>query len=343
MAKKSKTPAITFNLDARRIADMAEAIRNNANDVNVDVGLHNEAKDAAKAAGDTVSNTRVKIMFAIADLAIAGEWMPEEIDAAAKIAAKDNTGLEKSGSIKTFLYEICYAAHPAVRDNFRTINEVVELAWANEVEQSVISQGESPTPIAKWAKRKYHALTGAMKAAKNEGILIQEVDTLVAYARENDPDHNIGKVFKKLAKLRDDLRGFNGDFPVDDIGLAIEKLEGVTVEHLKAAQERKQALAEQDIQDIRDNTPVVTPPLNTSVVNPVDNTVAQPPSAPPAATTPKASPFVTQATPAAITQRPVAPVQAPVQAPIKDVLADALNEPAGEHDVDALLGDNLAA
>jgi len=318
MAKKSKT---TFNLDAARIAAMAQSLRTNADDVNVDVGLHTAAKDAAKAAGENVNSKRVDIMFVIADLASQDNWLPEEIDAATKIAAKDNGGPTTEGSIKTFLYEIGYAAHPNVRDNFRTMVSVVNLAWANETEQSVISQGATPTPIAKWAKRKYHALTGVMKAAKNEGILIQQESDLIAYAKDNDPSENVGKVFKKFEKLIADLRGFNVDFPVDDIGNAIQTLEGVTEKHLAAAQARKLALTNEDVQDIVDHTPI-------KVVT------ATP--APVAAPAVKSSPFVTK--PATTKVSMVKPVLIPV-APAVNVCDVALGD---EMDPESLLDDNLA-
>ena len=315
MAKKVKS-APGFNLDAARIEEMAGLIRTNADDVNAEVTLHGEAKAAEKAAGVVVNSKRVKIMQVMADLAIAGNWLPAEIDAAAAIAAKDkdNGGPKLDGSLKTFLYEICYAAHPMVRDNFRTLNEVVELAWRNEIEQNVITNKASPTPIAKWAKRKYHALTGAMKAAI-KGVSIQSESDLIAYAKDNDPDEDVGKVFKRFEKLVADLRGFNVDFPVDDLGLGITTLEGITVGHFTAAKARKDALAQESIQEIRESTPTPAPTPAPAPVAPVI----------PTPEVSKPSPFVTHA-------------PAPVPAPVKDALNEFLGD---EMDVDNLMGDNL--
>jgi len=211
-----------------------------------------------------------------------------------------------------------------VRDNFRTLVDVVNLAWENEAQQVELNDG-APRPIAKWAKRKYHAITGAMKAAINDGILIQEEATLIDYAIENDPDHNVGKVFTKLENLLSKLQEFHTDFPVDDIGVAIESLQRVTVEHVTAAQARKNALTEEDVKDIQAHTPVVTTNINTSVVN-------------------KPSPFVTVAKPGLQPTPKMLPI--PVTNSPKiikvDVIADVLGDDVLDAmDVDSLLGDNL--
>ena len=298
MARKAKT----FNNDMARVKEIIETLRVNANNVNMDVDEHKKAKDAASKAGDAVASKRVQIMFDIADLSIAGDWTASEILQAGPEAARGNQELTKDNSVKTFIYEISYAAHPMVRDNFRTLYEVVEQAWQDEQTQI---EG-APKPLQKWAKRKYHALTGVMKAAINDNIVIHDAQTLIDYAIDNDPDLSASKVFKKLTQKLDDLRSFYTDFPVDDIAVAIEALERVETKHLQAAQERKHALTMDAVQDIKDNTPALAPapaPAHTSV-SPNTSVV----------NTKTKSPFVT--TPASVSK----PVPVPV-----DALADMVD------------------
>jgi len=88
MAKKTKVTGATFNLNQKRVDEIASALRVNAADINVDVSLHNDAKDAAKAAGEVVNSKRVDIMFVVADLAEKNNWHPEEVKSASRMSSR---------------------------------------------------------------------------------------------------------------------------------------------------------------------------------------------------------------------------------------------------------------
>lgn len=239
MAKKPAKIAVT--LDAARVAEIAQSMFNACNPLRGALDEVNAAKDGVTTAQEGEGSQRESILCEVAALSSAGSWSVEEVQAATPIAVKKINNDDRSAkTLATFISETRRVAHPMVRDIMPMLVSIRDAAWDKETEQKGLNP-DSPTPIRKAFKRRYHFLLTGLCGATAAGVSITTVEDAVAYARAKDPDHDAAAVLKRLTKLKEDLLSFYSDFPVDDIKAAADTLDDVAEEHLTAARMRRLA------------------------------------------------------------------------------------------------------
>jgi SepF-like predicted cell division protein (DUF552 family) len=247
-----------------REKDIARDIRGVCSSICPDLDLvndHKDAVDAIQGEKGSLVTSKLQIMAQIAEMSSVGKWLPGEIKNAVAYAATTMSNAEPGDrtakSLATFLSEMKSVADPKVRDRFPTLLSCVETAWEAE---EADKKAELATPIRKWSSRKYHAVVNVLRAVKDGKVTITQPSDVVAYAEENDPDHNAERVAKRLEALAKTLHGIFVDFGNEDIYRAQQYVASITVEDLltsrkvklaeKAKAEREHKLA---------NTPVPKP------------------------------------------------------------------------------------
>ena len=215
-----------------RISDIVRQIRGAALPFLGANEAHIDARTAAQAATNNVTNAREGIMVALADLSMKGQWTAGEVKTAAHTAAGlSNNETEKA--LATFIGETRKAMSPKVRMHVDTLISVRDKAW--EAEKLAYNEDKTtPTPLRKAFSRGYHCLMQMMGEAE-EGRIIDNVPALLGFAIERDPDLDISKVMKRLQGIQSQLQAFHNDFPVDDLQLCVETMGEITEKALRAA------------------------------------------------------------------------------------------------------------
>lgn len=192
-----------------------------------------EAREASQGAAQSHTLNREGIMVALADLSMKGQWSAGDVKSAARTAAGLSAKIDSEKALATFIGEATKAMLPTVRSHVPSLVHVRDLAWQAET-MAYAEDKDTPTPLRKAFSRGYHALMRMMKLA-DEGRVIENVEELLEYAAECDPDLDLDKVKKRLKSIRDALAGFYSDWPVDDIQVCMQALDEVSDGALKAS------------------------------------------------------------------------------------------------------------
>ncbi len=255
---------MTTTTQNTRISQMAGAIFNTCKQITGELEDYKNASDIKDVAGKVATSKRELIMGEIAKLASQGNWTPKEVGQAVKLTAKMNNSQSCEKALATFIGETKHAAHPDVRDIYHTLVDIRDRAWQAETDMIEGAKGTPDaktlkTPLRKTFKRSYHALIKAMHAVQ-EGVVFVSPEDLVAYAEKNNPDHDAEKVAARLAKIHADLSSFYVDFPVDDIGVVLDTLRGITEKELAEAYNKR--VADEGNDEVSPQLTQVTPQVS---------------------------------------------------------------------------------
>lgn len=219
---------------AGRVQDIARQIRGAALPFLGTDASRKDAADASQLAATHHTNNREGIMSELALLSQAGQWSSGEVKGAAKIAADMSAKIETEKAMATFIGECKRAMHPKVRAYVSDMIAVRDLAW--EAERAAYAEDkDTPTPLKKAFSRGYHCLIAMFGETEENSRVFDSVGELLAFAAERDPDLDLDKVKKRLARIRDQLAGFYADWPVDDIQVCIDALNEVDAKALRNA------------------------------------------------------------------------------------------------------------
>jgi len=227
-------------LDPRRVADIAQKMYGAVSGANGALLNQEEAKEALQDAKDNLTSTREVIMSNVADLSSQEAWTDAEVKAAAKAAGEMHNDQGTASAVKTFINDCQRAAHPLVRDRFGDIKLLVDEVWNAETEQRALDK-DTPTPVRKLFKRRYHALLGTFKLIIDGVNPIHDGDDLVDYAVANDPDLDPERIAKQLTKIAAQLSQIGAVFPLDAITNAAHALGSIEPNDLKHARGGKRS------------------------------------------------------------------------------------------------------
>ena len=225
-------------LDPRRVADIAQKMYGAVSGANGAMLNQEEAKEALQDAKDNLTSTREVIMSNVADLSSQENWTDAEVKAAAKAAGEMHNDQGTASAVKTFINDCQRAAHPLVRDRFGEIKLLVDEVWNTETEQKALDK-DTPTPVRKLFKRRYHALLGTFKLVIDGVNPIHDPEDLVDYAVANDPDLDPERIAKQLTKIAAQLSQIGMIFPLDAIANAAHALGSIEPNDLKDARSGK--------------------------------------------------------------------------------------------------------
>lgn len=233
MATSTATP----KLDAQRQALIASALHQACAPITEAHKITTDAKDALDGVRDGEMGIREGIMAQVAQLSIQGNWTKAELKAATK-AAIGQINDKDNKTLATFISEVRRAGLPGAREHFAALLDLRDKAWDAETEQKNLDN-TAPTPIRKAWARKYHFLLTGLLGAAEDGLILTTVDECVAYARDNDPAHNLDKIFAKIEAARKALADIYVDFPADDLGHVVDTLTNLDKKVLEVARGRR--------------------------------------------------------------------------------------------------------
>lgn len=230
--------------DPRRVADIAEKLRQACGSIGGDHADMLEAQEQVQALSGKMQNTRLSVAQQVAAMAHAEGWTNAEINEGCAAAAKGiNAPDGTAKTIGVFISEMRTFANPKVRDTFPTTLEACQEAWAAEQEDMAgAEKGDSvDTPVRKFKKRLYHLVMDVARQIKKGELSVDSAEDVVRYCRENDPDFDAEKVAKRLAGIIGDLDKVFSDFGMGSIQTAADFLRTIKAEELLAS--RKLLLA----------------------------------------------------------------------------------------------------
>lgn len=205
------------------------------------------ARDASVAESAKALNSRETIIVRLANAAHVGKWSSDDLADTLKDALKARNATK--GAVAVFASEIkraCSArVRPHVGDLFRLAREAFDTE-ADEVAAAVEAGEKRPaTPCRKAFSRHYHAAVAAFKAVGDGERDFREREDFVEFANHviRTRETNYNNVHKQLMRMRDQLRAFHDDFPVDGIDACVEFLTAVTLDDLKACVTKQPAPA----------------------------------------------------------------------------------------------------
>jgi hypothetical protein len=232
--------------DPRRVADIAEKLRQACGAIGSD---HSDILDAQALINDRsgkLANTRVAVAAQVAALSFAEGWTNAEIAEGCDAAAKGINAPEGTAkTIGVFISEMRTFASPKVRDTFPTTLAACQEAWTAEAEE-IASMGpgeKADTPCRKFKQRLYHLVMDVARQIKKGELSVDDADDIVRYCRANDPDFDAKKVSARLAGIVEKLDGMFDDFGMGSIRTAADFLRTIKAEELLAS--RKLLLAGQ--------------------------------------------------------------------------------------------------
>jgi hypothetical protein len=211
---------------SNRIDDIAREIYRATADFNIAEAERKDLSELLDAKKDEVTSTRESVLGKIAKLSSAGNWTLKEIKSATKKVMDMHNDERTKRTLATLVSELRLAAHPNTRDKVAGLIDLRDRAWEAEV-QAHKADKSTPTPLRKFAGRKYHLLTRMLGEAENENYFTT-VGQVVAWAKANDPGLDAEKVHKKIQEYREKLAAFLEQFPDDDLIAAVDLLNKVT-------------------------------------------------------------------------------------------------------------------
>lgn len=225
----------TATLDQARVATLAQAVRGviepflNARNTNT------EARDMAADASKAETNARETILTSLADFSQTQQLTSNEITAVAAKVIVGQNDLDSQKAVAQFIGECKRAMNPNVRAQVREIIGKRDMCWDSETERKTADKDEV-TPLRDTFKRKYHMML-AMFDAFGEGVTFETAEDVGrwgdAVAEKQRLDTK--KVIKTLEAITKQLVSFHKDFPVEDIGVCIEALQGITKKDLETS------------------------------------------------------------------------------------------------------------
>lgn len=196
------------------------------------------AKDAAVAESAKALNARETVIVRLANAAKLGGWSSDDLADTVKDVLRARNATK--GAVAVFASEIKRACSSRVRPHVEDLFKLAREAFDTEAEEVAAAQeaGEKrpATPCRKAFSRSYHAAIAAFKAVGDGTRDFRESEDFVEYANHvlREREINYNNVHKRLMKIRDELRAFHDDFPLDGIEGCVEFLGEITKEDLKA-------------------------------------------------------------------------------------------------------------
>jgi len=223
-----------------RISEIAAKIRGACLAIVEPHGQMVEHQDAVKELSGTLQATRLSVALEIAEMSSVDKWLPGEIEVAVKHAAKSSNDPDNEDrsakTLATFMSEMRVVASPKVRDLFPCILQSVEDAWDEETTLLEMADSKEkasvPTPVRKYASRKYHCVLQVTRAVKDGEASITSAQDVIDYCKANDPDHDEEKVEKRLKRIVEQLQQVYHDFGNDEIKTCVEYLETISAKEL---------------------------------------------------------------------------------------------------------------
>ena len=257
----------------------------------------NDAETALEQERTKLANSREALLTGIAKTAAEANWSADVIaDAVTKAvdawkAASNDAKTE--ATISQFALECKKVMHPAARGNVAKAFAIAKREWDAERDEVRDAEGDDKpkTPLLDRFKKRYHMglrmVDAMLPKTGKKGVVTQNPLASVAL----DPhklaeaiDAQAGgagaanRIASRIKRIREELAGIFADFPVSRIEDAIDELEAVNADALKAAAERRAAQAardarkaqraapqpvvEDDDDDDDDDTTVVAPAAN---------------------------------------------------------------------------------
>lgn len=225
----------TATLDQARVATLAQAVRGviepflNARSTNT------EARDMAADASKAETNARETILTSLADFSQTQQLTSNEITAVAAKVIVGQNDLDSQKAVAQFIGECKRAMNPNVRAHVREIIGKRDMCWDSETERKVADKDEV-TPLRDTFKRRYHMML-AMFDAFGEGVTFETAEDVLRWGDEVAEKQRLDtkRVLKTLEAITKQLVAFHKDFPVEDIGVCIEALQGIDAKILKAS------------------------------------------------------------------------------------------------------------
>lgn len=225
----------TTSLNQARVGNLADMVRGiiapftTARDENV------LAREQAQGASVAEVNAREVIIVALAEFSQSQQLTNDEVKAVAAKVVSGHNDVESAKAIEQFMGECRRGMFAGVRARVPELVRLRDLCWDAETEQFKADKTE-PTPLRAAFKRKYHMMLALFDAQAVGTSLTTPEDVLrfadfVAEKQRTDTS----KVLKVLENITKQLVNFHKDFPVDDISVCIEALQGIDAKQLKAS------------------------------------------------------------------------------------------------------------
>lgn len=197
-----------------------------------------DARSAANAESAKALNSRETIITRLANAAKAGGWSSDDLADTVKDVLKARNATK--GAVAQFASEIKRACTARVRPHVEDLFKLAREAFDTEGEEVAAAQeaGEKKpaTPLRRAFSRSYHAAVAAFKSVGDGERDFRISEDFVEFANHviRTRETNYNNVHKRLTKIRDELRAFHDDFPLDGIDACVEFLSAIKAADLKA-------------------------------------------------------------------------------------------------------------
>lgn len=218
------------------------------------IGDATDARANANAESAKALNSRETIITRLANAAKVGGWSSDDLADTVKDVLKARNATK--GAVAQFASEIKRACTARVRPHVEDLFKLAREAFETEGEEVAAAQeaGEKKpaTPLRRAFSRSYHAAIAAFKSVGDGERDFRISEDFVEFANHviRTRETNYNNVHKRLMKIRDELRAFHDDFPLDGIDGCVEFLGEIKAADLKACVDASpapaQPAAEQD-------------------------------------------------------------------------------------------------
>lgn len=224
---------------AQSIADFLLSVSFDARVAKQDVATKSEALQEAAAAA---TNAREGLMAAIANASHADAWTTKEVESATKLAAAKLNDKAQAKTFSTLASEIKLAADENVRGVFSDLTRLRDAVWNTEraeAEAAKKADMSCETPCKLAFARAYHMLVAMMRRVANPkdgdpAPFFSTTDSVLAFARANDPRRDPAKIERQIKSLVETLETFHGVFPVESVKTLLDYAGTFSAEGLKA-------------------------------------------------------------------------------------------------------------
>lgn len=238
-----------------------------------------KADDALKGAQKALGNVRQRLLSGLAETATKAQWTADVVSDAVtkaveawKLASND---AKTEATISQFALECKKVMHPAARENVAKAFAIAKREWQIERDEVSDADGDDKpeTPLADRFAREYHMglrMVDAMLPKKGKkgvetpnpmaGVALDPHKLAAAIDAASGGANAANRTASRLKRIREELAGIFAEFPVSRIEDAIDELEAVNADALKAAAERRAAQVVRDARKAMRNV-VATPPV----------------------------------------------------------------------------------
>jgi hypothetical protein len=193
-------------------------------------------RDAAKewrATGAGIAGAQEAALLSLASAAERDQWSVDEVCEGVKQALSRRNDIRAS-SAAVFASQIRCVCRPAVRAHVPRLAKMIAEIW--EVEgKAPLRQGR---PCRRAFARRYHMLVAATRAIK-DGREFGGREALIRWAAERHPEHDAGRVMKRLTAIRDALNGLAERWGNAELTACVVSLGRITVEDLSPVPGRR--------------------------------------------------------------------------------------------------------